>query len=266
MTDSINLFGYDIPLYGLFFFIGIFLAVLVAVLLTKKKNPVPLYDMVCSAVYIMIGAIIGAKLLFILVSLDSIIENKLSLIQVIKGGFVFYGGFIGGLLGLIIYAKQFKMALSPFMDLYATVVPLGHAFGRVGCFFGGCCYGIEHDGFFSVTYTDTLNAATPLNTPLLAIQLIEALALLCLFIVLLITYLTTKKRGLTPTLYAIIYPIIRFVLEFFRGDRERGTFLNISTSQWISIAIFACAIAYLVYSSKRESPNSAPMKTENEIK
>lgn len=258
MTDSINLFGYDVPLYGLFFFVGIFLAVLVAVFLTKKKNPVPLYDMVCSAVYIMIGAIVGAKLLFILVSLDTIIENNLSLIQIIKGGFVFYGGFIGGLLGLIIYAKQFKMPLGPFMDLYATVVPLGHAFGRVGCFFGGCCYGIEHDGFFSVTYTDTLNAATPLNTPLLAVQLIEAIALLCLFIVLLVTYLTTKKSGLTPTLYAIIYPIIRYVLEYFRGDRERGVFLNISTSQWISLAIFACAVTYLIYSNVSERKKASP--------
>lgn len=266
MTDSINLFGKDVPLYGVFFFLGIILAVCVAVLLTKKKNPIPLYDMVCSASYIMIGAIIGAKLLFIVVSLDSIIEQNLSLLQVIKGGFVFYGGFLGGLLGLIIYAKQFKMPLGPFMDLYATVVPLGHAFGRVGCFFGGCCYGKEHDGFFSVTYTDTLNAATPLNTPLLAIQLIEALALLCLFAVLLTVYLKTEKKGLTPTLYAIIYPLIRFVLEFFRGDRERGAFLNISTSQWISIAIFACAIAYLVYTAKRERTNSAPATVKDTVK
>lgn len=261
----VNLFGKDVPLYGIFFFVGIFFAVSVALLLTKKKNPIPVYDMVCSAVYIMIGAIIGAKLLFILVSLDSIIENKLSLIQVIKGGFVFYGGFIGGLLGLIIYAKQFKMALSPFMDLYATVVPLGHAFGRVGCFFGGCCYGIEHDGFFSVTYTQSANAATPLHTPLLAVQLIEALALLCLFAVLLVTYLTVKKKGLTPALYALIYPIIRFVLEFFRGDRERGLFLNVSTSQWISLAIFACALGYLVYAFKKGKSKPAPETVENAL-
>ncbi len=241
MKYYIVLFGKQIPLYGLFFYIGIFAAALLAVLLCKRKK-IEKFDIVCSAIYTMIGAIVGSKLLFLIVSFRQIIELQLDLVAIIKGGFVFYGGFLGGLLGLFIYAKQFKLEFLPLLNLYATVLPLGHAFGRVGCFFGGCCYGVPHQGFLSVTYEETLGL-TPLHTPLLAIQLIEAFFLLVIFAILLIVFLRTKDSFCFATnIYLFCYSLLRFTLEFWRGDAERGGLWSLSTSQWVSLGLFIAAI------------------------
>lgn len=184
----------------------------------------------------MIGAIIGAKVLFLLISIDDIIRMKLSLVAVIKGGFVFYGGVIGGFLGLLIYVRMYKLPIMPYLDIFATVLPLGHAVGRVGCFFGGCCYGIPYDGPGCVVYEATAGM-TPLGVPLLPIQLIESGTLVVLFGLLMLVLYKKDSRGLPLWIYCISYSVIRFVLEYFRGDGIRGKFFWFSTSQWISILI-----------------------------
>jgi phosphatidylglycerol:prolipoprotein diacylglycerol transferase len=257
------------PIYGALYFIGIAVAAVVAVFICKKRE-LPKYDIVYSAVYSMIGAAVGAKLLFIIISLNDVLEITSSyglgfwdtMLVLMKGGFVFYGGFIGGFLGLLIYVKQFKMKLLPFLDVYAAVVPLGHAFGRVGCLFGGCCYGIEYDGPFAVVYHSSLNVSTPLNTPLLPMQLIEALGLLLIFAVVLTVYLKGAKPGTVPVVYILCYSVMRFTLEFLRSDSERGSFLGVSTSQWISLALIAIVIISVIFyrSKKVKTLDNEPEK------
>lgn len=223
---------------------GIFLAGIVAVFISKRFN-IEKYDVVCSAVFAVIGGLIGSKILFVLVSLKTIIEYKIPILNILKGGFVFYGGLIGGIIGLVIYTRKFKLPTLPFFDLMAVALPIGHACGRVGCFFAGCCYGIEYDGPLSYTYTNNIGN-TPLNTPLLPIQLIEAVFLLGMFVLFVYISLKAKGDGLITALYLILYGTIRFVLEFFRGDSERGMFLFFSTSQIISIILIVSAIVLIM--------------------
>ncbi len=247
MTNVITLFGREIPLYGLFFYLGILLAAVVALLICKKGG-LSKWEIVYSGIYSMIGALIGSKLLFILVSLKTIIEMKLSFEAIIKGGFVFYGGLLGGVLGLLIYVKQYKMKFSDFADIYSVCLTLGHAIGRVGCFFAGCCYGIPYK--YGYTYTDT-HGITPLGVPLLPIQLIESACLLALFFVLLTVYLRKNpKKGTCTGIYILSYSVVRFVLEFFRGDVERGNLWLFSTSQWISILMFLLLLYFFSLSVK----------------
>ena len=150
MLPYFEIFGRVVPMYGVCFVIGMGLAVLTAWLLARRFKEVPQIDVTCSAVYTGIGAEVGAKLLFIIVNLPLIISGQLTLLQAFQGGFVFYGGLIGGVIGLFIYVKHYKLNAFKFFELYATIVPLGHSIGRVGCFFGGCCYGIEYDAFVLV--------------------------------------------------------------------------------------------------------------------
>lgn len=277
---SITIFGIELPLYGIMFFLGIAAAAVVAIFLIKRRN-IEGFDFACGAVYAMIGAILGAKLLFLLVSIDQVkmvIESSLTVLEkveiLLKGGFVFYGGLIGGILGLLIYGWQFKTKMASYFDVCATVLPLGHAFGRVGCFFGGCCYGIEHDGWFSHVYgadwfAQPDKVITPIGVPLLPVQLIEAMCLLALFAGLMVLFFKNKKK--TPWLqtlaYMGAYSVIRFVLEFFRGDKERGGFLGVSTSQWISILLVIAgvlAILYLTVWSKKKAVPADGETTETE--
>ena len=257
---SISIFGKEIPLYGLMFFIGIVIAGIVAIPLARKKK-LDLFDLYASASYAVIVGIFGAKLLFVAVSYEQIIAYNLSFMQIIKGGFVFYGGLIGGFFGLLIYIKQFKRKTAHFFDVFAAVLPLGHAFGRVGCFLAGCCYGMEYHGPLSHTYTQS-NGVTPIGVPLFPIQLLEAALLITLSIVLIIIFLKNPTKDyLVTQIYVYAYALIRFVLEFFRGDKERGAAFALSTSQWISIAIVViCIITTVVYNKlcrKTGSPEKA---------
>ncbi|MBQ9784894.1 MAG: prolipoprotein diacylglyceryl transferase [Clostridia bacterium] len=222
-------------MYGILIWCGVLLSVLAALLICRRKGT-DRDEIVYSGIYVMVGAIVGAKLLFVLVSLPQMIAQRIHPLDLLWGGFVFYGGLIGGALGLLIYCKQFKMSASTLAETYATVLPLGHALGRVGCFCAGCCYGIEYDGPLCFTYRVSL-ADTPIGVPLLPVQLFEAVCLLIVFAVLLIVYLKSgKKIGKTLPLYLLLYSFLRFTLEFFRGDRARGILL-LSTSQWICLFI-----------------------------
>ncbi len=236
-----------IPVYGVCYFAGMFAALLAALPLYKKRS-MNRYDLVYSGIYAAIGGAAGAKILFILVSLKQIIELDIGFAAVLKGGFVFYGGLFGGMLGLLIYAKQFHLKFIDFFDIYAVVLPLGHAFGRVGCFFSGCCFGMHYDGFLSYTYTEAFTTDTPIGVPLLPIQLIEASLLVLLFAALYVLFLRRPGiKGLTTCTYLISYSVIRFTLEFMRGDKLRGLYAGLSTSQWISAAIFIVTVFSVIW-------------------
>ena len=249
--ENMRIENTKIPLYGVFFFVGMFAAAVIAAILSKKKK-IEFFDFLCAVVFVMIGAMVGAKLLFIIVSWKEIMRLHLSFLEIIRGGFVFYGGLIGGILAILLFGKTFKVKLADYVDVFACALPLGHAFGRVGCLFGGCCYGIEYDGFGHVCYCSAANVNTPLETPLFPVQLLEAFLLLCLFFVLLFLLLKGKARGKIVFVYAAIYAVLRFVLEFLRGDAERGVLWGISTSQWISLLLFAGAIFLLFYKKKEK--------------
>ena len=264
MPETITLFGKELPVYGLCYFGGIFLAAAVAMLLCKKRGFADRWEIVYSGIYTMIGGLLGAKLLYIAVSLRQIIELHMPFIALLKGGFVFYGGVIGGMLGLFIYCKQFKLSFWQYGDLFAVVLPLGHALGRVGCFAAGCCYGIEYHGSLSHTYTHALsNGTTPIGVPLLPIQLIESALLVVLFVFMLLLFLRhPKSQQLLAAVYVLSYSVLRFVLEFFRGDGARGVYFGLSTSQWISLAAAIVAVIWLVVRHKRLPKQAEPAETE----
>lgn len=260
----INILGRDLPLYGLCWVLGIALAFVTALFLLKRAG-LDAFDLACSAVFTLGGVIIGAKLLFIAVSLRTIIELKLSFMELISGGFVFYGGLIGGALGLLLYTKIFKVKLLNIVDVYAAVIPLGHACGRVGCYLGGCCYGMEYDGPLSITYHEgVLNASTPVGVPLFPVQLLEAGMLLLLFVPMLIVYFKKKPEstGICGAVYLYAYAVIRFVLEYFRGDKERGSLLAFSTSQIISILIIAFVTVFILVVRKKNKAFKAQTAEE----
>lgn len=246
----LTFFNRQIPLYGIFFYSGIFIAAAVAMLICTRKK-IPRYEIAYSGVYTMIGALLGAKLLFIAVTFRRIIEDDIPLEAILKGGFVFYGGMIGGAVGLIVYTKQFKMDILPFCDIFAAVLPLGHAFGRIGCHFAGCCYGIPYNGPFAQTYHVTIGQ-TPTDIPLFPVQLLEACGLVLIFSVLITVYLKIKENnGSIMLIYLFTYPLLRFCIEFLRGDSERGHFLGLSVSQWISLSAVAAALLLLLGRRKK---------------
>ena len=258
MLPFIHLFGFDIPMYPALAIVGAIALSLFCVLQCRfpRKAPPPIqtYDIFYMLLYAFIGAIVGAKLLYLITSVEVYWLPQLSfeynmkywLLLISGGGLVFYGGLIGALLGALRYVVHFKAPISAMLDLGFAGVPLFHAFGRIGCFMAGCCYGVEYHGALSVTFPESNLGNAPPGEELLPVQLIEAALNLILWAVLLILYRRSSRRWLTTGLYLTCYGVMRFVLEFFRGDLIRGSVFSLSTSQFISIFIVAAGVLLLI--------------------
>ena len=257
MLPYIHLFGIDIPMYSVLAASGAAAISVFCVLQCRfpRKTPplIKTYDIFYMLLYAFIGAIVGAKLLYLLTSVEVYWLPQLSfwdnmrywLLLISGGGLVFYGGLIGALLGALRYVLHFHAPVSAMLDLAFAGVPLFHAFGRVGCFLAGCCYGTEYHGILAVTFPESNLGKAPAGVELLPVQLIEALLNIVLWGILLTVYRKTSRRWLTSGLYLTCYGVMRFILEFFRGDIIRGSIFSLSTSQFISIFIVAAGVLLL---------------------
>ena len=134
-----------------------------------------------------------------------------------------------------------------FFPVLVPAIPLFHAFGRVGCFCAGCCYGVEAPEPWGIAFTHAV--AGPNGVPLLPVQLWESGAELVIFVILLWYAARTRARERLLPAYVLLYAPTRFVLEFFRGDSARRLYGPLSTSQWLSLAAIAAAF-WLLYRRK----------------
>ncbi|MGM0608229.1 MAG: prolipoprotein diacylglyceryl transferase [Candidatus Muiribacteriota bacterium] len=228
--------GMELRTYGLFFAMT-FIAAIIFGLFRAKKYNISSDEVYEFAFYIMFGAIIGAKLLSLVVDFQYIIKNGITL-RVLFAGFVFYGGLIGGTLGGIAYVYKNKKNYGEFADFVAPIVPTSHAIGRFGCFFNGCCYGKTTDSVFGVVFPNLMD-----GNPRYPTQLFEAVFLIGLTVFLLLYNNRRKYSSHLFVIYITVYSIFRFFNEMLRGDFRGGVF-GLSTSQWISIFIFSAAIIY----------------------
>lgn len=257
MYPFIEIFGKVIPTYSLMTIIGAVVAVVFARILAKKVGINTAEDVTDTLIFAGIGCLVGAKLLYILVSVDfywfpdkTFWENiKYWYLLLSSGGLVFYGGLIGAILGAIIYTRHYKMATADLMEGIMPSIPLFHAFGRIGCLLAGCCHGTEYDGIFSVTFTNS--PVAPNGVGLFPVQPLEALLNIVLTVILTALYLRKVPKGIVTATYILCYSVIRFCLEFLRGDGIRGVFI-ISTSQWISIFMFLVGVGIILYSFKKD--------------
>ena len=274
MYPLIEVFGRSIGTYGLCAFVGFAVSVLVAYLVSREKK-VTVDDLLLLALSVGVGIFLGGHLLYALTRPDlwrafftgaPSFWGFLSRLGEIFGGMVFYGGFLGGFCAVLLFTR-FSGAIprAYVLDLYALTTPLFHAFGRLGCFFGGCCYGKEWSwGVYIEENPINPSVAGVVRFP---VQLFEAGYNLLIFGFLLFLFCKKRAGGKLLTVYLLLYPAARFILEFFRGDEIRGFFLGLSTSQWISLALFAWSIlsAYRRFRQEQDRKN-APDKEKGDAK
>jgi len=242
MLPSFSVFGLTIPMYGVLSASGM-LAAFVLLALTRKYTRFSEDHVLSVIIWAVISGFLGAKILYWLVEWKQVVADPSFLLRTLREGFVFYGSLIGGLIGVGIYAARKKLPFFAFTDYTIPGLVLGQAFGRVGCHFAGCCYGMECETPISVVFP--AGGAAPAGIPLLPTQLMEA-AFLALLTILLIVLLKKKKPfGTVSGWYMVLYGAWRFAIEFFRSD-ERGFVGALSTSQFISIFVFAGGAMLLV--------------------
>ena len=241
MHPFLHIGNITLPMYGLCTMVGTIFALLAVFRLRKKGSPITEDNLLDALIWAILLGFLCSKILYFIVEPPRMPHNWAELWDLISAGLVFYGGLLGGLLGLVFVSRKTKKNIITYADLMAPCFCLAHAGGRVGCLMAGCCYGMPYSGPCAVV----LDGVSRLPT-----QIMEAGFLVILSFVLMAAYNKKPRRGTVSGLYMILYAVWRFIIEFFRAD-ERGTVGVLSTSQFISLFIFAFG-AFLLYRSRQE--------------
>ncbi|HEY5175470.1 MAG TPA: prolipoprotein diacylglyceryl transferase [Terriglobales bacterium] len=234
--------NFGLPTYGLMAALGLIFGLMLIVKLGREQglDPDKLWNLGIIAI---LSGIVGAKILMILVDLGYYRENPGAIfsLSTFQAGGVWSGGFVLALALCIWYMRRNNLPVLRTCDVFAPGLALGHAFGRVGCFAAGCCWGRETHVPWAVTFHNPLAneiVGTPLNVPLHPTQLYEMVVELCncLFLVWLIR--RKKFEGEIIGTYMIIYGVARYFIEFVRGDPGRGEFMGfMSGTQAIALCL-----------------------------
>ena len=211
-------------------------------------------------IYLIISALVGAKLLLLIVDFDFFRRNPAELWTLARSGGVFYGGLVLAFAVGMWYMRKHRLPVWQTADAIAPGIALGHIIGRFGCLLAGCCYGTPTRLPWGITFSDAFAAAnvgTPLHVALHPTQLYEAGAAFLILLFLLTTETFWRRRaGWTFWVYILLYGASRFVIEMFRGD-PRGFTMGFSTSQWIAMVLVPLSLVVLFVLSRR-APEAAP--------
>lgn len=211
-------------------------------------------------IYIIISALVGAKLLLLVVDFNYFRRQPAELWTLARSGGVFYGGLVLAFLVGLWYMRKHRLPVWTTADAIAPGIALGHVVGRMGCLLAGCCYGKPTTLPWGITFTDAFaatNVGTPLHVALHPTQLYEAGAELLILCGLLAFERRGRRfSGRTFWAYILLYAVSRFAIEFFRGD-PRGANFGFSTSQLISLALAPVAVVMLIALARRRPVNPA---------
>ncbi len=246
MLPSFDVFGLHIPMFGVMMMCGM-LAAFILLWRTRRIIRFSEDTLFSAALWAIVLGFIGSKLLYWIVEFDQVLADPHYLVLTLRRGFVFYGALIGGVIGLIIFSARKKLPFLAFIDLFAPSLVLAQAFGRIGCFCAGCCYGCTTDSCLAVVYP--AGSSAPAGVPLLPTQLFESAFLFLLTIAL--VWLLKKRRpyGTVTGWYLILYGVWRFFIEFYRSD-DRGFIGALSTSQFLAIFLIAAGVVLLLLVAK----------------
>lgn len=242
--------GFSLHTYGLFMALGFVLAMGWSTFEVKRAGLdhtiVP--DLTIS---IISGAVLGARLLFVLLKLPYFLENPLEAVMFWKGGMVFSGGLAGGFLMGLWEARRRKQSFLAWLDCVCPGIALGQAVGRIGCLMAGCCFGRPADLPWAVTFSDPLCLA-PTGVALHPTQLYHALSALGIFALLLLLRSRLSPRGRRTGLYLVLFALTRFIVEFYRAD-FRGTFGPFSATHATTAAFGLLGLWLLISHNKPRS-------------
>jgi phosphatidylglycerol:prolipoprotein diacylglycerol transferase len=238
--------------YGVLVASGFLLGLGLAVRQARKEG-VPSDKIIDLGFYILLAAIVGSRLFFIFLNLSYYVKNPLDIVKIWEGGLVFYGGVLLAVPTAIWYVKKNGLGIWRTADLFAPSIAIGHALGRLGCFSAGCCYGKTAESIpWAVTFTNPDSLAR-IGVPLHPTQLYESAGEFINFLILITLRKNKSFNGQLFMVYMLFYSVLRFIVEFFRGDVSRGFITNqLSVSQGISIIMFLVAVAGLIVLKRRK--------------
>ncbi len=239
-VDLFTIGNFTIHTYGLMIAVGIILAVIIAMHRADKLGLVGEEALNLAIICVVIG-FLGAKLLFVLENFRSFLQNPLAILG--SSGFVVYGGIVIGILAVFIYCRVKKLSFFRYTDLLFPSVVLAQAFGRIGCFFAGCCYCKETDAWWGVIFPE--GSFAPAGVALIPTQLISSAGDFLICILLLLFSKRAKKVGDVSAMYLLLYGIGRFGVEYLRENTQGGIGM-FTTAQIFSFVFVGISIILFI--------------------
>lgn len=233
--------------YGVMIAVGILAASWLATKLCKEYKLD--YENIDS--FIIFVIVIGyafSKLTYCLTVFDQFLSDPLSVLG--SGGWVVYGGILGGLLAALIWCKWKKWKFMDYFQVLMPCVSLAQGFGRIGCFFAGCCGGAVTDAWYGIQFPAT-SLAWNTTQRIIPTQLLSSAGDFLIFAFLMYNLKKGKHPEDTGAWYLILYSVGRFLIEFLRGDLIRGGIGPFSTSQFISLFVVVLG-AYMIWNRQRK--------------
>ncbi len=255
--------SFRLPTYGVIVVIAILAGIYTVSRLGRREglDTGRLFDF---STWIVIVALLGAKLMMVLVGWRIYWERPSELVSwsTIQAGGVFYGGFIAAVVFALWYTRANHMPRWKVFDVYAPAVALGLGLGRIGCFAAGCDYGKPTSSAMGVVFTNSWShelTGVPLGVPLHPTQLYETAASLAIFGWLLWLFRRKRYDGQIFLHYLALYAVVRFFIEYLRGDADRGFVLGgaLSTSQFIALLALAAAAGLAYHFRARREGGAA---------
>lgn len=240
---------FELHLYGLLIALGTICAVAIATKWGKEEG----FDkdlFTDLGFWSIVAAVVGARLEYLRVNWAAFANADLvTMLNVRDGGLVFYGGFIGTLVAFAIILGRKKVNPLKVLDILAPMVPFGLMFGRMGCFFAGCCYGMETDVAWAITFPEVEHGRAPHGVHLHPTQLYAVGYSAALFGFLLWMRKRKAFDGQLILSFLTIYPVLRSLNEMVRGDLQRGYVIEgvLTNAQTISLGIALLAAMGWVY-------------------
>ncbi|MEQ6121759.1 prolipoprotein diacylglyceryl transferase family protein [Reichenbachiella sp. MALMAid0571] len=255
---SIDFFGHlvNIHSYGVLISFGALMGFIYASTTAKKELGIESQTMQGLARIIIIAAFVGGKVLYFLEDPGFYFFPPANMLHNFRTGFVFYGSLLFVIPSVIWFFRKHKLPVMPMLDIVAIAGLIIHIFGRMGCFFAGCCYGKKTDGLIFIEFTDTASVA-PLHQHLHPTQLYSVTLLITILIVLLMFKRHKRFEGQLFFIYIMLYAIGRGVIEIFRGDIRRGYIIDgiLSHSQFISLILLGIILFFYVRFLKKSKAN-----------
>ena len=232
---AMTLLGVNISWYGVMVGLGFLVALALCQQLCPERdiNRDYPYTLIW---WIFPFSIVGARIYFLI--FDGITEF-MDIIRIWDGGLAIYGGVIGGFLGLVIASLIHKVNIVKTCDVVAPVLSIGQAFGRIGCIFGKCCYGVAVTNKSLQWFPIALYVHGGYHY---ATNFYESILDLCLFVILVIVLRKVKITGLVTFSYMFGYGLIRFILESFRDQTQTLFIGNYPVSKLLSLVLIIVGV------------------------
>ncbi|MCK9377764.1 MAG: prolipoprotein diacylglyceryl transferase [Syntrophobacterales bacterium] len=243
--------------YGFFLALAFLFAIVVAGREAKRRGlpEAQFYDL---CFYLILAALVGSRLLFIILEPGRFLSNPIKIFALWEGGLDFQGGLFLALIVAFFYIRRHGWPWRPTLDSLALGAPLGQFFGRIGCFMAGCCYGTPSQAPWAVTFTNP-ESLCPLRVPLHPSQLYESFLALGVFGFLFWFRKRQRYSGQMTLLYLFLAGLVRFIVEFFRSPEDyRGPtyFGFMPLTQLLALGLLVVCGSLLIYWGFKSQPQT----------